>query len=120
MPPVYFVAALLVMVFLHYEFPGARWIGAPWRYLGTVLVLVAVGWVVWAAFLFRRSGTAIRPYEQSTALVTTGPYQVTRNPMYLGMVTILLGTGILLGSAVPFIVVPLLIVLIQWRFIRME
>ena len=120
LPPVYFLAALIVMACLHYALPGAQLIESPWRYLGAILVFAALCFLVWAAFLFWRAGTAIRPFEQSTALVVAGPYRVTRNPMYLAMVMTLLGTGILLGSAVPFVVVPLFVVLIERLFIRME
>jgi protein-S-isoprenylcysteine O-methyltransferase Ste14 len=120
LPPVFFLLALAAMVALHYEFPGPQWIVAPWRYAGAVVIAAALGWVIWAAVLFKVAGTAIRPYQQSTALVTSGPYRVTRNPMYLGMAAVLLGTGIFLGSAVPLAVVPLFVVLIQLRFIRME
>ena len=120
LPPVYFLAALILMALMHYQLPGAQIIGEPFRYLGAVLVAAGLVWVSWAALLFRRAGTAIRPYQPSTALVIVGPYRVTRNPMYLAMVVILLGTGILLGSAVPFIVVPAFAVLIERLFIRME
>ena len=120
LPPVFFVLALGAMVLLHYALPGPRWLADPWRLLGSLLVFAAVTWVICAAVLFRIAGTAIKPYEQSSALVTEGPYRVTRNPMYLGMVVTLLGAGIMLGTTIPFIVVPLFAALIQARFILME
>lgn len=120
LPPVYFLAALIAMAYLHYELPGAQIIGSPLRYAGAVFIVAGLGLVSWAAFLFHRAGTAIRPFQVASALVAAGPYRMTRNPMYLAMVVILLGTGILLGSAVPFIVVPAFTVLIELRFIRME
>ena len=107
LPPVFFVLALGAMVLLNYALPS-------------LLVFAAVTWVICAAVLFRIAGTAIKPYEQSSALVTEGPYRVTRNPMYLGMVVTLLGAGIMLGTTIPFIVVPLFAALIQARFILME
>lgn len=120
LPPVYFLAALIAMAYLHYELPGAQIVGTPLRYAGVGLIVAGLGLVSWAALLFHRAGTAIRPFQVSSALVAEGPYRVTRNPMYLAMTVILLGTAILLGSATPFVVVPVFAVLIQWRFIRME
>jgi protein-S-isoprenylcysteine O-methyltransferase Ste14 len=66
---------------------------------------------------FKRAGTAVLP---SSALVTTGPFAVTRNPMYLGLVLCLLGWAVLLGSLVPFAVVPAFFALVHFRFVRHE
>jgi protein-S-isoprenylcysteine O-methyltransferase Ste14 len=57
---------------------------------------VAIGGVV----SFRRARTTVNPLkpESSTALVSTGVYAFTRNPMYLGMLLVLLGWGAFLSS----------------------
>lgn len=49
---------------------------------------------------FRRSGTTVNPLtpEASSALVTTGVYRLTRNPMYLGFALLLLSLVVLLES----------------------
>ena len=39
-------------------------------------------------------------------LVTTGLYKITRNPMYVGLLVILFGYGIWLGSLTPFLILP--------------
>jgi protein-S-isoprenylcysteine O-methyltransferase Ste14 len=119
-PPVYFLVALLLMGFFHRIVPGAYLIQAPYRYGGVVLVGLALGLIVWAAFLFRRAGTNIRPYLPSTALVLSGPYKFTRNPMYLGMAGVLLGTAVFMGSLTPFVVIPAFMALISERFIVPE
>ncbi|MCB0226664.1 MAG: isoprenylcysteine carboxylmethyltransferase family protein [Anaerolineae bacterium] len=73
-----------------------------------------------AANTFQTQNTTIKPFEESTALVTGGLYQVSRNPMYLGMVLILAGVAILLGSLTPFGVIPVVIILLNRNFIRFE
>jgi protein-S-isoprenylcysteine O-methyltransferase Ste14 len=119
-PPLYFLVALLLMGFFHRAAPGAHVIEAPYRYAGLVLAALALALILWAALLFRRAGTHIRPYLPSTELVLTGPYRFTRNPMYLGMAGILLGAAIYAGSLTPFIVIPAFMALIQERFILLE
>jgi protein-S-isoprenylcysteine O-methyltransferase Ste14 len=75
---------------------------------------------LWVAGIFDRAGTTIKPFEESSALVTTGPFRVSRNPVYLGMVLGLLGVAVLAGSLSPFLVIPLFAVLIDRRFIQAE
>jgi protein-S-isoprenylcysteine O-methyltransferase Ste14 len=47
-------------------------------------------------------------------------YRVSRNPMYLGMVVVLLGIAVLFGNISPFISIPIFVWLIQKNFIRLE
>ena len=58
---------------------------------GLVLIVAALG-------LFRRARTRPEPWRPSTALVASGVYQCTRNPMYLGMASVCLGTAALFAS----------------------
>jgi protein-S-isoprenylcysteine O-methyltransferase Ste14 len=81
---------------------------------------LSIGLILWAALLFKRAGTNIRPFLPSTALVLSGPYRFTRNPMYLGMAGTLLGAGVFMGSITPFVVIPAFMALITERFIVRE
>jgi len=92
------------------------------RHVDRVLEMMAAGALLslWAALLFRQAGTTIKPFRQSSALVSRGPYNVTRNPMYLGMVIALIGVAIRLGSLTPFVVVPVFAFVIQTSFIQSE
>ncbi len=65
------------------------------------IALVAVAWIppLWAFVLFRREGTEINPTSPANRkLVTSGPYQFTRNPMYLGLVLLALGIAVWVGA----------------------
>ena len=66
--------------------------GATCAVAGLLLGISALG-------LFHRSGTKPEPWKASSALVTAGIYQFTRNPMYLGM--LLLYAGIALAAGGP-------------------
>jgi protein-S-isoprenylcysteine O-methyltransferase Ste14 len=112
-PPVYFLVALLLMAFFHQVAPAAQLIVAPYRYAGIVLMALAIALILWAALLFRRAGTNIRPFLPSTALVISGPYRFTRNPMYLGFALLTLGLVLLIDSAWMLLAVPIGLGLIQ-------
>ena len=63
---------------------------------GAIGVAVAIGGVM----SFRRAKTTVNPLkpETSVALVSTGVYSFTRNPMYLGMVLALFAWAVYLSS----------------------
>jgi protein-S-isoprenylcysteine O-methyltransferase Ste14 len=119
LPPVYFLAALLSMAVLHFVFPVAR-IFRPFYFGGGTLILVGVAVILWAARLFSKAGTTIKPFQEPSKLVVGGPYRWSRNPIYLGMVVILIGVGLVLGTLSSFVIVPLFIWLIRKRFILPE
>ena len=72
--------------------------------------------------MFNAIGITIRikPFKRSSVLVTTGPYRYSRNPMYLGLVLILIGIAILQGSISPVLVIPVFIWLITNNIIKKE
>ena len=87
--------------------------------LVVALTLVAIGITcdLLGLIAFRRSKTTINPMKpgKSSALVTSGIYTLTRNPMYLGMVALLTAWAVYLGAAWSF-VGPVLFILYINRF----
>jgi protein-S-isoprenylcysteine O-methyltransferase Ste14 len=69
---------------------------------------------------FKKHGTTVKPFEESSALVTTSVFAISRNAMYLGLSLILLGITLLQGSAAPFMVILVFPVLLDRRFIAPE
>lgn len=119
-PPTYCLLAVAIMICLHFLAPVRQVIVDPFRYLGVLLSGAGLALVLWAAGTFRRAGTTIRPFERSSALVVQGPYRLSRNPIYLGMVSGLVGIAVMAGSITPFLVVAAFGYLIERRFIRAE
>jgi len=72
------------------------------------------------AGLFMRRGTAIIPYKPASALVTSGIYGWTRNPMYLGMALIYVGVAALFNSIASLILLPLVLATVQTQVIARE
>jgi protein-S-isoprenylcysteine O-methyltransferase Ste14 len=62
----------------------------------------------------------VKPFEESTTLVTNGVFRLSRNPMYLGFVLLLAGLVMLLGSTTPWFVVIIFPIVMEMRFVRAE
>lgn len=75
--------------------------------LGMALVVLGAALPVWAVLLFRRERTEINPTSPANrTLVTSGPFGITRNPMYLGLVIVTLGVAVWVG-AWPMFLAPI-------------
>ena len=119
-PPVYLLLFILGQVAIDRFWPLAQLFDGPQRYAGLIPIAIGIFFVGWAARAFARADTAIRPMEESSTLVTHGLYRYTRNPMYLGMLLVLMGDCLLLGSLSPWILIPGFILLIRQLFIIQE
>ena len=120
MPPFYLLGAILLMIALDLWAPLGTIDGPIVRAIGVLLGIAGLTLMVWCSRLFQIAQTTIKPYETSSALLTWGPYRISRNPIYLGMVLFLAGLGLGLGSWSPLLVIPAFAVIIERRFIRAE
>jgi len=120
LPPFWLALHLLGMIAVHFVLPLERWIEAPWNLVGVPLLLAGIGLALWCDRLFRKHKTTIKPFQESSALLTQGPYRLSRNPIYLGMVLILIGTDTLLGTLGPAFLIPVFALRIDRGFIRRE
>jgi protein-S-isoprenylcysteine O-methyltransferase Ste14 len=112
-PPLAMLLAGLIMWALHHFLPLGKLIAAPWNYLALVPVVISRMISVAAGRRFRAARTTFDPVrpELTTHLVTEGVYRLSRNPMYLGLVLMLIAWAIWLGTASPWAVPPLFAIL---------
>src|SRR5438067_231788 len=84
-PPFLYGGALVAGLALQRAFPFAALPRRPARPLG--LALIGLGLALGGSGFraMRRAGTAVDPREPSTALVVSGPFRYTRNPLYLSL-----------------------------------
>lgn len=119
-PPVWLVIGLIAIFVLHEYLPLYRFRGSLSTALGSAAILAGLVLLVLAGGLFKRADTDMIPFRDVRALVTGGVYRFTRNPMYLGMALILLGTACTTGIASGLLVPVLFMGIIELRFIRPE
>ncbi len=113
-PPLVALGLFLAAALIDFLLDPARLVPPPWNELGFLLLPLGAGLVLWPITLFRREKTSHMPEEEPRVLVLKGPYRFTRNPMYLGVATILTGLAVLVGSW-PFLLVPPAFVLVMDR-----
>jgi protein-S-isoprenylcysteine O-methyltransferase Ste14 len=71
--------------------PTEPWVPERLRSLGFVPIALGAALGIWALWTFHRRGTTHDPFGTPGALVVSGPYRFSRNPMYVAVTLILLG-----------------------------
>lgn len=120
LPPVYFLIAIILAVAVHFLMPAGHLLPFPWRLVGLPLLLLGIILNVLADRSLKRHKTAVQPFVPSRILVTEGAFRLSRHPMYLGMILMIAGIAFLLGSVTPWLIVVMLAILLNTRFIKIE
>ena len=124
MPPLLFLGALAAGAFLSFVVPIGPTPGSANALaltVGITFVLIGFAIVALSARNFRLAGTSVVPGETATALVATGPYRFTRNPIYIGFLLAYFGFAIMLTSMwALLLLVPVLAILQRGVVLREE
>jgi protein-S-isoprenylcysteine O-methyltransferase Ste14 len=119
-PPLIYLGGLAVGFVLEALLPGSsvpaalRWI------LGGALLVAGLALLASFNTLFKRKGTAVEPWKPTTAIVTTGPYRLTRNPAYVGMAVVYIAIALLADALWVLLPLPLVLVIIDRGVIARE
>jgi len=122
-PPLVFVAGLAFAIVLNWLVP-LPWIRGPFAEflvgVGVLVVLVGIGIIAAAIRTLRRGRTSVSPIHAASHLVTTGPFSFSRNPIYLGAITVMSGLALATGALWFLIVAPLSGIIVQKLAIERE
>ncbi|MBX3522512.1 MAG: isoprenylcysteine carboxylmethyltransferase family protein [Xanthobacteraceae bacterium] len=122
-PPLIVLATVIAAFALDYFFPqghmartanGLRYLSAGVALLCGLVLLGS------AANEMRKEGTNIPTWEPSLALVTSGIYTRSRNPIYLAFIILLIGLGLLVSSDWLFLLLIPFVLIIHYGVIRRE
>ncbi len=80
-----------------------------WQIIGGALVVLALLNDIWCALALRRHRTTILPHRAVSTLVTSGPYSLSRNPIYVSHVALTAGVGMMLGNLWIVLLTPALV-----------
>jgi len=118
-PPIIYGVSLLVGLVAHWLQPQPVVSQAVAHVIGPAFVLCGLVGLP-AVRAFQRAGTSPLPWRPATALVSTGPYRFTRNPMYVGFTLLYVGISLWLNTLWPLLLLPLVIVVMNWGVIARE
>jgi protein-S-isoprenylcysteine O-methyltransferase Ste14 len=109
------VAGALATWLVPYRLHGTAW---PW--VGGAMALAAIALAVWGSRTMKAAGTNVRPDQPTTAIVAAGPFARSRNPLYVGLITLFIGIGLLLRSPAFLVFVIPLVLVLRYRVIARE
>lgn len=87
---------------------------------GWALVLAFAVWNGWSLWLFGRHETGLLPGQETTAMIESGPYRWSRNPLYVGLLALYLGLALLAPSVWALVLFPVAVGLVLWGAILPE
>ena len=102
-PPLIYLGAIVLGVLGHFAWPLPLLPGTLGAGFGAGLILVAVGLFIFAVRTLRAAGTPVPGNRPTTAIVRTGPYRFSRNPIYLAFSLLQLGIALWVDSVWLFL-----------------
>ena len=121
-PPIIFLACLLAGVALEHEhywpvplLPQPIGLGA-----GLAVALCGFAFMGWGHRKFRKLGLNVKTNLPAGTLVTNEAFRYSRNPMYVGFVSILAGLGLAAGSLPMLLSAVPMFLYLDWYVIRRE
>ncbi len=92
-----------------------------WRVpVGWVLVVAFAVWNGWSLWLFARHETGLLPGQPTEAMIESGPYRLSRNPLYVGLLALYVGVALLASSSWALVLFPVAVLLVLWGAILPE
>lgn len=125
-PGVAFKPPIVLFIFIMVGFVGRLFVQLsflpqPWPWIiGPLVVIGALALFVWTARAMSAAETGIDTDQAATTILSTGPFSISRNPIYLAMVTLLIGLGLFSNSLWFIGLAVLFVILLTWGVILRE
>lgn len=118
------IPVVIISTLIRLAVPRADWHSltfyAPWaRFLGLAILLAATALTLWARFALGLMWSAVPAVKEGHLLRTSGPYAITRHPIYTGLLGMTLGTMLVAGAGPWIVPFPVALILIEFK-IRIE
>ncbi|WP_287127759.1 isoprenylcysteine carboxylmethyltransferase family protein [Candidatus Cyanaurora vandensis] len=119
-PPLLYAGVLSVGLLLH------RWLAVPVlpirlaQGLGALSLGLGLAVGIWAVMAMKQAQTNVSPYAPTTVLLVDGPFQISRNPIYLAFTLLYVGVSLWVNALAPLLLLPLVVTVMQWGVIERE
>jgi protein-S-isoprenylcysteine O-methyltransferase Ste14 len=122
LPPLVFLAALILAFLAHWLWPGNLGLSAAIRLpLGILLIVLALAPMPSIFAAFRRMGSAYDVRKVPKGLVTGGAFAYSRNPGYMAMIVVCIGVAIVFNNPWVFLfLAPAVAIIRDWVVLREE
>jgi protein-S-isoprenylcysteine O-methyltransferase Ste14 len=119
-PPLIALILIAFALILHFTFPIDKVFSFPSNLTGVLFIFLGILVAIWGRTTFVRLKTPLVPGTKPKKLVQEGPFTFCRNPMYLGMLLLLTGISVLLGSLSPLAAPIIFFIIMNFIFIPFE
>ena len=119
-PPHIALTLLFLSWLASYMLPQLNVIDKPYNKIGLIILVIGLSLTFYSFYLFKKNKTPILPGKKPTFVVIEGPYNFTRNPMYLGVSTALLGAAIYFGNLLSFLAPIIFFLIMNYYFVPFE
>ena len=120
LPPRVFQIAIVTIVAIHFLCPVWYMYCSLWRFVGLIPIVFGAYLNIYSDWLIKKHNTTIKPFEKPKSLIEEGPFRYSRNPIYMGMVLIILGGSLLSGSVLSLIVPIVFALILHFKYIIVE
>ena len=92
-----------------------------WRVpVGWTLLAAFAVWNGWSLWLFAHHETGLLPGGATMSLIKEGPYRLSRNPLYVGLLALHLAIALLVPSFWAVVALPVSVLAVWWGAVRPE
>lgn len=120
LPPVLLVITWALMVLAHNLVPIGSILPETWSYIGIPITVLGLVISFIGARMFRIKKTNIMTFDKPDKLITTGLFNWSRNPMYLGFALFALGGAIFMTTISPLIIAGTFCVILDRWYVKFE
>jgi protein-S-isoprenylcysteine O-methyltransferase Ste14 len=119
-PPLIYLLGLIIALLLHRVWPWPIFHNVAGRWLAMICFIGGLALAFFGRNALQRAGTNINPYRPTTAMVSSGPFRYSRNPLYLALTILFLGFTFLTNTWWGLILLGPVLLVLHWGVVLRE